>query len=414
MREIKGEVSFPQVIAVIIAVVVLSLVAFGSVTKFDWFQRIFSLGIPDYNRSVDVNPGIAIVGIKLSHLQDPATEGTPKAISYFILGQRNLSYYTGSEWVEVKQSDLTIETKQLNAVAMRNALAEFYFNTPRMGSGVFALPNYRQLSPYVPSHIGLFEQQGNVIFHDETRPGYVGPPLTSAYLGFDDTFYENEYYPQYKKIKDYDSLKSQIVSWRDQILQGGPCQKTISLSYNDAGSPVTRTYFVQKIPREDGMYVYVDLNAEASSAELYSGSCFSSPKLAAGNFKGWFRITAEDKPAWLSSRKDSIIYSLVWDSSVKEWRIGASGTSGNLVSLSKDRESPFFYQRPDLFYEGLLFITSKLSKYDSVVVEVTPSGEATQTVYRPADGRINTREEEGGVMRATLSAYNKEAERNAA
>jgi hypothetical protein len=187
------------------------------------------------------------------------------------------------------------------------------------------------------------------------------------------------------------------------------------LSYNDKGSPVTRTYFVQKIPREDGLYVYVDLNAEASSAELYSDSCFSYPKLATGNFKGLLRIMVEDKPARLNLfRKDSIIYSLVWDSSVKEWRIDASGTLGNLVSLSKDRESPFFYQRPGLFYESLSFIVSKLSKYDSVVVEVTPSGEATQTVYRPADGRINTREEEGGVMRATLSAYNKEAERNAA
>lgn len=412
MREIKGEVSSREVIAATVALLILSLMVFGSVTNFDWLQRLFSLGIPDYNRSVDVNPGMAIVGIKLSHLENPATEGTPKAISYFISGQRNLSYYTGSEWVEVKQSDLTIETKQFNAVAMRNALAEFYFNTPRIGSGVFALPNYRQLSPYVPTCCGLFEQNGNVLFNDKMQPGYAGAPLTDAYLGFDNKFYENERYK--KEIQDYDSLKSQIVLWRDQILQGEPCQKTISLSYNDKGSPVTRTYFVQKIPREDGMYVYVDLNAEASSAELYSGSCFSSPKLAAGNFKGWFRIMAEDKPAWLSSRKDSIIYSLVWDSSVKEWRIGASGISGNLVSLNKDRESPFFYQRPDLFYESLSFIVSKLSKYYSVVVEVTPSGEATQTVYRPADGRINTHEEEGGVMRATLSTYNKEAERNAA
>lgn len=309
MKLAHGETAPPSVlVAAAIAVFVFGAVVYGVSEKFELFGRTADNFVPTYNGSVKVAPGLAIVGLSLGYIEDPITEGSPKAITHYLTGKGRLTYYSGNDWVSVTDKTLRIETKDIDTDAVRNALADFYFNTPRYGKGVFTLSGNRQLSAHVPSCCGMFEQHGTVVFFDEMQAGQIGSPARSVYLGFDDRFYATERYQQ--PIDSYASVVNSVVQWRDQILYGERCQKLITLTYNESGQSVTNTYFVQKSLRTKGMQMYVDLNNPLSSGELYNEGCFPSSNALASETVNTasvfldFRPNAEIPPR---SKKDILV-----------------------------------------------------------------------------------------------------------
>lgn len=336
MRKRGESLPFEEGTKAIIAFIVLAIVIFGVVTFLigsklsgsgNLLQSVKNI-LPSFGNQPAIAPGVAIVGIKLEPIDyresipffsdDPlikaaqlhplglvnrgwqwvilkwgssgkpghyySSEGAvirPSALAYYLSGNKNLSYYTGTTWIEIGKGEMRIEQKTLDSVAVRDALARFYFSTPRIGRPVFGLEDNRQMMVYIPSSQdslkdNTFNGKGSLSLLYGVREGYAGDPRQSRlYFALDDKFYGD--YDLNDAVSRSTSERDRLVAWRDQFLSGGPCQKTIELSFKQGDSFETHRYLVVKVARPDGFYAYVDLNAPIDGRgdlEKYGDDCF--------------------------------------------------------------------------------------------------------------------------------------------
>jgi hypothetical protein len=299
MRKRGESLPFEEGTKAIIAFIVLALVIFGVVTFLigsklsgsgNLLQSVKNI-LPSFGGQPSIAPGTAIVGIYAGPIEDPvsATSGAlmrPSVLTYYLMGGENLSYYTGAKWIETRTNEVRIEQKVLNTEDIRDALARFYFTTTRDGQPTFALGDYQQVQVYIPSSQGglgdnAFDGRGSLALLYGPQEGYAGDPKQrGAYFALNDKFYEDKELDD--EIKGSVPEKNWLVAWRDQLVSGASCQKTIELSFKQGESVETHRYVVVKSVRPDGMYLYVDLNApvdDAADVEKYASGCFQDSSL---------------------------------------------------------------------------------------------------------------------------------------
>jgi hypothetical protein len=308
-----------------------------------------------------------------------------------------LHYYTGTEWVELKENQIRIEQKIIDGVTMRDSLARFYFTTPRFSYLNVSLSGYRmlQLSQPLPisdwSENGPFALSGSLRFDDKVQSGFVGSRSQAVSLGLDDRFYLDSRLS--RDTRAYDSARQVSMAWRDQFLSGEPCQKTIELSFSQNGVTETHRYVVVKTLRPEGMFIYVDLNAPVDNSpgvERYGSGCYPESSFVEGHFSGKLRIDADTAPGVVgrffgaTSEKKTF----TWDGLDPGWQIVA-GT--NIVDLSDVRSGEFRdVAYSDQFYEGLENLLPKLGDFNIVSLYFYPNEKvfwdsSTQTSSYPRD-----------------------------
>lgn len=451
MRKRGESLPFEEGTKAIIAFIVLAIVIFGVVTFLigsklsgngNLLQSVKNI-LPSFGEQPAIAPGVAIVGIKL----DNSIESTPDPNSLtgrdirgskfenYIGGKQNLHYYTGTEWVELDEDQIRIEQKIVDGKTIRDALARFYFTTPRFSYLNISLPGYRMLHLSQPlpisdwSESGPFALSGSVRFYDEVQAGYTGPRPQNVYLGLDDRFYLDS------RLMDdssaYDSGRKDAVSWRDQFLSGEPCQKTIELSFSQNGLEETHRYVVVKTARPDGMFIYADLNAPLDNSvdvEKYDSGCFPESSFVEGHFSGRIRIDAHTAPGAVGRffGATSETTTFIWDGLDPRWQMIAGAS---YVDLSDMRAGDFRdVAFSNEFYAGLENLLPKLDDFNQVSLYFYPNEKvfwdsSTQTSSYPRDeipfiggaglvytssGVTNKARREAFLSRATL-VYNLDA-----
>lgn len=252
---------------VLFVIILITLVVFET-KGFGFFNSGANILFPDLNETGTVAPGISYAGILVSPIARTVSGSTgavsrPNALLYYLVGRRNLSYYTGDSWIEVKSAGLNLETKSLNAIVFRDALAELYFSTPRVGEPEIFLANGQKLSVYLPSG-GLFDGNGLTTWYNGS---------SSVYLAPNNIFYKDHLLKN--PALGYGSAGIQAATWRDQILQGFSCEKVISLTFEERDQEITQFYTLKKDEVAEGFYLYVDLDDPVESRELYGEGCYS-------------------------------------------------------------------------------------------------------------------------------------------
>jgi len=232
-------------------------------------------GIFDFGRSLlgfNVTKGtvqqINIVGVELLHTDIFKERPETSDLTYFYSSP--LKYYNGQEWILFEPNKkIMLGNTALKPEDARVALMHFYFYTNRYGEGLFRYSYTFNIRALVVKIRGIYSSLfyfngGRMELRGEKRPGVITqetPPTIS--VDFNNRFYDAE-----GKVLSLSELpkglRGAIISYRDQILEGGLCEKHLEIAGNK--------YRVKKLDN----YLYIDLNEKPTEPEKYREGCFSS------------------------------------------------------------------------------------------------------------------------------------------
>jgi hypothetical protein len=246
-----------QIILMIVAVFVILFVALGATGKFKTFNLFFkSIG---YNNSIPLED-ITYIGFNL--IDD------------------KLVYYTGSEWKEIKlgKGEFKFGETSFKPEEIKERFEDFYFKTPRKPERLnLSINDWRYWE-------ARFSDNG-IWLKFYTKKGFIGNNLEESYI-FD--YLNNEfrspsatelsnyekYFPKFSKFEiEEPSIKTNLIAWRDSILQDNRCEKFFELSLKENGKEESKRYTVKKIDN----YLVIDLNnpvLEGIKQEWDDEGCF--------------------------------------------------------------------------------------------------------------------------------------------
>ncbi len=251
------------IIGMIVVLVVVGLVIFGASEKFENFK--FYFGLIDYNFST-AKVDVAYVGINL--------------------GNGDLMYYTGTKWKAIESDNFKLNEYGFGKKKMADAFWDFYVKTPRKPERLVIDANHWR---YWKGEMykGADKGWGVVKIEDIKKNNYEPSndrAIPDNYVTYSSDFdfsykidYTNFLSPFFSKsphnIRYIDAEKfaplasvpqalTKVISWRDQILEGGSCEKFMDVKLkNEKGEEVSKKYKVKK--RFE--YIYIDLNDDAEN-----------------------------------------------------------------------------------------------------------------------------------------------------
>lgn len=232
------------IVVIVIAVLVLVVVVWG-VFGFGIPGKLKDL-IPSFNNTQPAEEGSGIIGLKL---QQDGLSGEWGASS----GKVKLQRYTGSEWIAfgAEEKSFAFRGSNYDTTYLKESLEAYYFtNLERKGSknirlsdGSYLVIDSTSVYPY-----GFRGGYVTLEYEDPTTK-----EIRVFYLSYGGTLYEEPRQGEAIQQGKFVHAVPSIVAWRDQFLEGGFCERFITLNGND--------YSVRKINLNDKeAYLVVDLS----------------------------------------------------------------------------------------------------------------------------------------------------------
>lgn len=283
-----------------------------------------------------------------------------------------LKKYTGSKWVEIKPGTFKVNNRTYD-YSIKSRLEGYYFNTPRFGEPTFQLSDGSRLKVISLSNVGLenkfmsyesgevgkydFSSNVYVLLQHQVKPGT--PSVKDGMYFFDASgdFFSVPDSGNVVKISDALKLallgeaRFSIISWRDQILGGSPCESWLSIDYdNGRGSEK------YKVNRIDYM-LYIDLNEPAKGKENYQDGCFTNPV-------GYYADGSQLKISFDNIDGFNAVY---WGTPgagcLRQWY---GETDLGYIALSREESGRLNIQGDAVnFKDGLVAITERLDELDA-------------------------------------------------
>lgn len=362
----KAIVGIKVLIYGVVAFVVLFILTSAAAGKYNDFGLFVSLF--GFNNSVEQFEGSGIVGYNLDNGGN----------SYFLSGA-SIYHYNGNEWVKVPNEEMKIAGQIFNPGDFSREMTQFYFFTSRFKkTWDFPGDSSREILADNAWSIG-FGDSGFILFDIIPNNGLSGE-TSQFYLGLDDKLYSED-----KLITDeaYVSLIPKLVAWRDQILQGGGCEKFIEI--NGESYTVRKQY----------PYLIVDLNNPASGEEKYNSCSDDFGKSFVNNYdlsvsfvfdkvrKNFLYKSEEDKWVYFGDQKDKFSFSEF------DARDFYGGLSVILDKAFKRSHSAFNARMFNFKTQDTIFLNSEIKD------------------YLDADGRIK---DKAGLLQTITREYNNRAE----
>jgi len=254
----KGQIVSEPIFKIILVILALGIIGYG-VSSFFGGTIFFAKLIPGFNYTENTE-GMSIIGINLAKGNE-------------------IEYYTGSKWnvIDTKSDKFILGDYEIEPNVLAKELQDFYLKTSRDPVNFNVEVNsWRFWGVHINSQSGLIEiipQTKNGLSGPSSNPLF--PSLNVGSISLLDKFNSNGFGDaDFAKI-DYEhnpSLIGDLIAWRDSILQGGKCQKLLTIEFKKNGIDESKSYFVRK----NTPYIFIDLNEPISdsSSEKYSSGCF--------------------------------------------------------------------------------------------------------------------------------------------
>jgi len=225
-----------------IIVIVLGVILFGVGPKLGYFTDLAKL-FPSFQQEQRETFGDELVGINLD------------------INDNDLHYYSVNSWKVIEPINLPsyeLETKEFVPRDVYNALFSFYFDLARIPENpVWDVPGNKKWT-LIPNSEGKYLHT-YLRIKEETKLN-IPDDAVDYILTFNDELFRTDRVSDIdedNKVSDvrYGEVITNVVDWRDQILEGKAAEKFVTLEITENGVSKLVKYRVRK--QEE--YVFVDL-----------------------------------------------------------------------------------------------------------------------------------------------------------
>jgi hypothetical protein len=263
----RGGLTVNQMILLVLGVALLVIVVVTVIKPFGNFNFFFNLF--DY-RIAEAEVGDALIGVSLK--------------------DAGLYYYDGVKWRGIKEDakEFRLNEFVFNPRKVRDKIADFYTGTERVPDKFVMDFNHWRYWEVLGLSSSLRVNHLRVNVKDNIKKGFdeykEGLESYFYYLSVSDnlepTFPKSESDFRYIDAKsilpfvEYSGQKSKVIEWRDSILESGKCEKFVELDFKINDKDDSGKYKVDKRSNDEGNYLIVNLDDEATGVEKYGSGCF--------------------------------------------------------------------------------------------------------------------------------------------